>query len=103
MSVDILSEAIVSLAEAAKIIPTRPDVSTLWRWYRRGVRGIRLETVIIGGKRYTSRESIQRFIERTTEAHDKGAAAPAKPFARTRRNRNAAVTEAKKKLQAPGI
>lgn len=31
-----------------------PDVTTVWRWRSRGVRGIRLDTVCIGGRRYTS-------------------------------------------------
>ncbi len=101
--VDINTESVVSLTEAARILPTRPHASTMWRWYKRGVRGIRLETVVIGGKRYTSREALQRFIDRTTEAHDGGAAAPAKPIHETLRQRRAAITKAEAELAEAGI
>jgi len=38
--------------------------SVIQRWITRGVRGVVLETVLIGGIRWTSAEAIQRFIER---------------------------------------
>ena len=63
-----LDEELLSPAEAARLIPKRRVPSTIWRWYRHGVRGVQLETVVIGGRRYTSREALQRFIRRTTEA-----------------------------------
>ena len=44
--------------------------STLHRWRLRGVRGIRLETVLIGGTRYTSTEALSRFFAATTAAAD---------------------------------
>lgn len=103
MAVDILNEDVVSLNDAAKILPNRPHVSTMWRWYKRGVRGIRLETAVLGGKRYTSKEAIQRFVERTTEAHDRGGAAPTKPINETMRQRRAAIEKAERELSAAGI
>lgn len=39
------------------------DVSTIFRWAQRGVRGVKLETVTIGGAKCTSREAVRRFIE----------------------------------------
>ena len=36
-------------------------LATLYRWMKRGVRGVRLESVRLGGSRITSREAIQRF------------------------------------------
>ena len=68
--IDISEEKLVSLADAAKTLPGRPHVSTIWRWHTRGIRGIRLETVVVGGRRFTSRESLQRFAEATTAAAD---------------------------------
>jgi hypothetical protein len=38
--------------------------SVLERWRTHGIRGVILETVKIGGIRYTSAEAIERFIER---------------------------------------
>lgn len=44
--------------------------STLHRWRLRGVRGVRLDTVLIGGTRYTSTEALSRFFAATTAAAD---------------------------------
>ena len=66
MALDLSQEQLLTLAEASRIIPGSPHFSTLWRWYRRGIRGICLETVIVGGRRFTSHEAIARFIGRTT-------------------------------------
>ena len=59
---------LVSLPEAAALLPGRPHLSSLHRWMRRGVRGIRLETVLIGGRRFTSREALQRFVDAVSVA-----------------------------------
>lgn len=46
-----------------------PAASTMWRWVLRGVRGgIRLESFRVGGTSYTTREMVQRFIERTSQS-----------------------------------
>jgi hypothetical protein len=34
------------------------------------VRGVRLETVVIGGKRFTSVEALERFAEASTAARE---------------------------------
>ena len=70
MALDLSQEHLVTLTEAGRIIPGSPHFSTLWRWYQRGIRGARLETVIVGGRRFTSHEAIARFIARTTAARD---------------------------------
>jgi hypothetical protein len=46
-----------------------PATSTMWRWVLRGVRGgIRLESFRVGGTTYTTREMVQRFIDRTSQS-----------------------------------
>ena len=85
--------------EAAKSFPDRPHTSTIWRWHRRGIKGVRLETAIIGGRRYTSREAIQRFIERTTAADDGDTSVSAS----TPRVRSRAIDQAERELDAAGI
>jgi hypothetical protein len=42
MSVDFSPETLLSLTEAAALLPGRPHVSTLHRWRLRGVRGVKL-------------------------------------------------------------
>ncbi len=62
------TEELLTLADAASELPRRrlgrrPDVSTLHRWVTRGLRGVRLEAVQVGGCRCTSREALLRFFE----------------------------------------
>jgi hypothetical protein len=62
--IDIQTEQLRSLTDASRLIPSKPHPSTLWRWWKRGIRGVKLETVVIGGARYTSVEALQRFADR---------------------------------------
>jgi hypothetical protein len=55
-------EQLLSMTAAAKFLPGRPSVETLWRWRTAGCRGHKLETLLFGGRRYTSREAIARFL-----------------------------------------
>jgi Protein of unknown function (DUF1580) len=71
-----LSESLLTLSSAAGSLPGKPHTSTLHRWRLRGIRGVRLETILIGGVRYTSREALQRFFNATT-AIASGESAPA--------------------------
>ena len=68
--IDIKNETMRPLSDACKEIEGRPHVSTLHRWRLRGVRGQKLETVLIGGRRFTSLEALDRFIRATTAAAD---------------------------------
>lgn len=93
--IDLNAEQLVAVVEIPKHIPGhRPHVSTCWRWIQRGIRDIRLETLLVGGKRYTSVEAIQRFIERTTTADSHSP--PPTP-------QGAALREAEAKLDAAHI
>jgi hypothetical protein len=67
---DMMKEEIVAFRKAAVFVPSRPHVSTLHRWRQRGIRGVRLDAVLVGGVWYTSREAIRRFIECATAAAD---------------------------------
>jgi len=65
--IDIATETVLALTEAAAVLPPlrgrkRPSYSTLWRWATKGINGVRLETVKIGGTSFTSREALQRFV-----------------------------------------
>ena len=92
-----LSESIIAINKVPKELPEPPHVGTVWRWIQRGVRNIKLETAMIGGKRYTSREALQRFSDATTAAADGTSPATtshyngARGTARTPRQRQHAV------------
>jgi Protein of unknown function (DUF1580). len=97
--IDLDREELLSISAAARQCPGRPHVATVWRWAETGVKGIRLETVQVGGRRFTSAEAIRRFIERTTAA----AVGPAAEPPRTPAARQRAIAAAKAELAKAGI
>lgn len=63
----VLAEDVLSLSEARnelqKITGHRPDKSTMIRWIIRGVGGVKLEAVRLGGRHiYTSTQALNWFI-----------------------------------------
>ena len=48
----------------------RPNLSTTWRWSTKGCKGIRLETVVFGGKRLTTVAMVEAFLSATTQARN---------------------------------
>jgi hypothetical protein len=61
-SPDLVHETLVSRTKACKEFPVTCSLSALERWWRHGSRGVVLESVLICGNRYTSKEAIARFI-----------------------------------------
>ena len=62
-------EELLTFSEAANQLPRRRGgsktaVSTIWRWSRRGSRGVVLRVVRVGGNVYTSRAWLREFIEK---------------------------------------
>jgi hypothetical protein len=53
---------IIDLKKFAKNLPSRPHLSTVYRWTNRGLHGVKLGTFKLGGRRYTSRELVLRFV-----------------------------------------
>ncbi len=95
---DLLSEHRLSLTELAR--KEGVSVPTAWRWAQRGCKGIRIQTIQIGGRRFTTREAFARFVEATTAAANGPQPATA---ARTNRQRQAAIKRAEKELDSAGI
>jgi hypothetical protein len=70
--IDPMTERLISLKQACKILPKRrrgkrPHISCLYRWTLNGCRGVILESLQVGGTRCTSREALHRFFERLSE------------------------------------
>ena len=65
----ILGEKLIRFKDAVSYLPGGLQVhySTLHRWRIRGCRGVKLETILIGGHRYTSSEAIRRFLRATAK------------------------------------
>lgn len=68
MRIDLQRERLLTLEQAAQSLPGGVAASTIWRWHRHGLKGHRLETIVIGGKRLTSAEAVQRFADALTAA-----------------------------------
>ena len=97
--IELKSETLLTFQQAADSLPHKPHLSTLHRWRLRGCRGVKLETLLVGGIRFTSSEALQRFFNRTTAIAD----GTAQPEARTSSQRERAFSRAKAELEAAGI
>ncbi len=62
----LLTEDLIGMKEVPPTLPTRVHIATVWRWANRGIRGVKLETIRLGGKTLTSQQALTRFIEQTT-------------------------------------
>lgn len=60
--INFAEEEPIPITRAPSHIPGRPALSTVWRWLLVGVRRRMLESGMIGGRRYTSQQAIQRFL-----------------------------------------
>jgi hypothetical protein len=86
-----LSEEVRALAQWPKLLPTRRGgkrihISCLYRWALYGLRGVRLETIQVGGTTCTSRQALERFFAALAKARSDGppATGPTIPAARGR-------------------
>jgi hypothetical protein len=92
MSVDLLSETRISLNELAR--EQNVALSTCWRWCLRGIKGHTLESIAIGGRKFTTREAFARFIAATN-----GESVPH----RSSQQRSREQREARKQLVKSGL
>ena len=54
------TESRMSLGAVARELDV--NIATSWRWALRGVRGRKLKTFLIGGRRYVWREDLNEFL-----------------------------------------
>jgi hypothetical protein len=97
---NLLEETRLSFAELAK--REGVNVSTIWRWALRGVRGVRLEHFSRGGRRFCTLEAFTRFCEASTAAAG-GQPAPAPQPAPTTRQRERQIAAAAAILDEAGV
>src|SRR5262245_23181031 len=106
--IDLATESILSLRDAAKLIPParqgRPvSFQCILRWALDGAKTpsgerVRLEAIRLGGRWVTSREAIQRWAEALTPKTDNSMSRP-----RTLRQRRRSAEQAEKELERMGI
>lgn len=103
MSIDTERETLVSFSDARSSFRDgrRKSLATLHRWRQRGVNGVKLETCLIGGMRFTSLEAISRFI--ALQNADDAPAAPAITASQRRGQSEAARAELEKMGLSGGV
>ncbi|WP_404308153.1 DUF1580 domain-containing protein [Neorhodopirellula lusitana] len=62
---NLMTEDLIGINQVPKQLQNRVHVSTVWRWTNRGIKGVQLETIKLGGKTLTSQQALGRFIKRT--------------------------------------
>jgi hypothetical protein len=103
--IDLANENPISLKEAAQLPLFRRDgraanFSTVWRWAKRGCRGIRLETIRAPYGTATTVEACYRFIKQLTALASNGEVVLRLP---TPAHRSKQINEAKRILDAAGV
>ena len=68
--IDPLNDELIPLSQAARSLPSKPGAATLWRWHRRGVKGVKLEIVRVGGRVFTTASAWRDFVTRMTSRPD---------------------------------
>ena len=67
--IDPFKETMLPLAKAARKVPGREvSTQTVYRWHSVGIDGIKLETIVIGGRMQTSQEALTTFFAAVTQA-----------------------------------
>ena len=71
MRIDPTSKQLLTFRQLAETLPRRrgdrpTHVSTLHRWRSRGLRGVKLEAVRVGGTWATTAEAFNRFVNQLT-------------------------------------
>lgn len=103
--IDLATEQLVAVRDIPRHLPRRPTgkrvhISACYRWLARGVRGVKLEAIRIGGTTYTSVEALQRFAERLNSATSRPLSEPTPSQAR-RKAIDRAARELDAKLNPP--
>ncbi len=72
MPIDINADQLIELSKVPifleKRIGKRLNLATVYRWRQRGIAGIYLETVLVGGKPFTSLSALNSFFQQSALA-----------------------------------
>lgn len=98
-----LRDELLSLAQAAAACPVvdgkRPHLSSIWRWMKKGCRGVYLEHIRVGSHMCTTRKALEEFFQATAEAPTPGRAYDATTVARTSKQRERDLAQARAELR----
>ena len=109
------NDELITLSAAARLLPSHPHASSLWRWCRRGIRVrgtgevIRLEHRRYGSKVFTSAAALEQFgtalAAADAEHFAAGSADTPKPTTRNRtdKQRRKDIDAAGRRCEALGV
>lgn len=98
---DAAQNELMTLSEAANSLAGRPHKLTLWRWTKKGVKGVKLRTTRVGSRVYVSREQLEDFQAAVAAAYN--GESPPKSATRTIKQRQRDIAKAEKTLRDAGI
>jgi hypothetical protein len=84
-SISLIDETLIPIRFAGGEFPVPVSPAKIERMWREGARGVRLETMLVGNRRYTSKEAIRRFLENSQN------------------NQEAVVSQTSNQLPPPGM
>lgn len=103
----------ISLLQAAALAPSRPSISAIWRWARKGVktrsgRIVKLAHIRSGRAIFTTKEDLERFFHELAEGDAshfdaQREPAPLVPKTRSKAEAKRAHEAAEEKLRKHGV
>ena len=64
MPTGVLKQAdLIAIRDLPGLLPGRPSLPTIYRWISRGIDGIRLASVRVGGRRFVNKAALVAFVE----------------------------------------
>lgn len=91
----LLDESLVTLTEACRLFPVPCSRPAIERWIRRGSQGVILESVLVCGRRMTSKAAIDRFVRAQLHVEAEHPTLPKGGMSKS------AIAEASKKYRLP--
>ena len=55
-----------TFSQVAKL--ARVSTSSVWRWHLTGVKGRKLDSFLLGGRRYVTRQQLEKFCSHISES-----------------------------------
>jgi hypothetical protein len=103
----LFDEDLLTFSEAAKALPringSRPHASTIWRWAKRGLDGVKLETRRVGGRAVTSKQALERFTEALAGVETTTRERNTSPKPRSPKRRADEIARAERELEMAGL
>lgn len=93
--IDIEKDNLISFRDVPSLLPRRPNgkklhLSAVYRWAKKGIKGVTLEFIRIGGCTYTSTEALQRFADKLAKSSSR----TNNDLSTSSRNRQAQINQA---------